>query len=111
MRPRRRARAGGGTGGHDVEQRSAFSLLSSQVFTTRESAFYLTFRRVQSLDVRVYRVRDAVAFFGKLVTRAPVRATTSLTRWRRMVVDRTADGLEAAAALRAPQRGACAADS
>ena len=45
----------------------AFSLSTSQVFTTREAPhFFLTFRRVPQLDVRVYKVRDAFAFFSGL---------------------------------------------
>jgi alpha-2-macroglobulin len=45
----------------------AFSLSTSQVFTTRESPhFFLTFRRVPQLDIRVYKVRDAVTFFAGL---------------------------------------------
>ncbi|HQZ39942.1 MAG TPA: MG2 domain-containing protein [Vicinamibacterales bacterium] len=54
-------------GGEDVELRPAFSLSTSQVFTTREAPhFFLTFRRLQQLDVRVYKVRDPFAFFGAL---------------------------------------------
>ena len=45
----------------------AFSLSTSQVFTTRDAPhFYLTFRHLPSLDVRVYKVRDPFAFFGGL---------------------------------------------
>ncbi len=49
------------------DPRPAFSLSSGEVFTTRERpAFYLTFRRVTSLDFRVYKVRDPFAFFQSL---------------------------------------------
>lgn len=51
----------------DAALRPAFSVSTSQAFTTRESPFfYLTFRRLQQLDVRVYKVRDPFAFFGGL---------------------------------------------
>jgi uncharacterized protein YfaS (alpha-2-macroglobulin family) len=45
----------------------AFTLSSSEVYTTRDSpAFYLTFRHLPQLDFRVYRVRDPFAFFAGL---------------------------------------------
>ncbi|MFI5076776.1 MAG: MG2 domain-containing protein, partial [Vicinamibacteria bacterium] len=45
----------------------AFSLSTSQVFTTRDAPhFYLTFRHLPTLDVRVYKIRDPFAFFGGL---------------------------------------------
>jgi uncharacterized protein YfaS (alpha-2-macroglobulin family) len=45
----------------------AFSLASGHVFSTRERpAISLTFRRVDHLDFRVYRVNEAFAFFEKL---------------------------------------------
>jgi len=45
----------------------AFTLSSSEVFTTRESpSFHLTFRNITELDFRVYRVRDAFKFFAAL---------------------------------------------
>lgn len=45
----------------------AFSLSTSEVFTTRDTPhFFLTFRRVPQLDVRVYKVRDPFAFFAGL---------------------------------------------
>jgi uncharacterized protein YfaS (alpha-2-macroglobulin family) len=51
-----------------ADQRTpAFTLSSSEVFTTRESAFFhLTFRHVTQLDFRVYRVRDPLKFFAGL---------------------------------------------
>ncbi|MEO7155979.1 MAG: MG2 domain-containing protein [Vicinamibacterales bacterium] len=49
------------------ESRPAFSLSTSEVFTTRDAPhFYLTFRRVEHLDFRVYKVRDPFAFFAGL---------------------------------------------
>lgn len=50
-----------------TDERPAFSLASSTIFTTRESpAIYLTFRQVERLDFRVYRVNDAMAFLAGL---------------------------------------------
>ncbi len=49
------------------DARPAFSLASSHVATTTERPeFTLMFRRVTSLDFRVYRVDDAVKFFAGL---------------------------------------------
>jgi uncharacterized protein YfaS (alpha-2-macroglobulin family) len=51
----------------DAEERPAFSLSTSEVFTTRDAPnFYLTFRRIPQLDFRVYKVRDPFAFFANL---------------------------------------------
>ena len=45
----------------------AFTLSSSEIFTSRDSpAFNLTFRRLTQLDFRVYRVKDPFAFFAGL---------------------------------------------
>ncbi|MGH9385452.1 MAG: MG2 domain-containing protein, partial [Vicinamibacterales bacterium] len=50
-----------------ADERPAFSLSTSQVFTTKDAPnFYLTFRRIPRLDVRVYKVRDPFAFFASL---------------------------------------------
>jgi uncharacterized protein YfaS (alpha-2-macroglobulin family) len=50
-----------------AELTPAFSLSTSEVFTTRDAPnFYLTFRHLPSLDFRVYKVRDPEAFFGGL---------------------------------------------
>lgn len=49
------------------QERPAFSLSTSETFTTRDApSFYLTFRRIPQIDIRVYRVRDAFAFFAGL---------------------------------------------
>ncbi len=46
---------------------AAFSLSSSQAFTTKDAvAIDLTFQQVDHLDFRVYRVKDALAFFAGL---------------------------------------------
>ncbi|MDH4064479.1 MAG: MG2 domain-containing protein, partial [Acidobacteriota bacterium] len=51
----------------DAAMRPAFSLSTSQAFTTRDAPYvFLTFRQLQQLDVRVYKVRDPFAFFGGL---------------------------------------------
>ncbi len=45
----------------------SFSLASSHIFSTRERpAIALTYRRVDHLDFRVYRVTDPFAFFARL---------------------------------------------
>jgi alpha-2-macroglobulin len=49
------------------EAESAFSLSSSQIFTSKDAPHvYLTFRHLSSLDFRVYKVRDPFAFFAGL---------------------------------------------
>lgn len=51
----------------EESQESAFTLSSSEVFTTRDSAaFNLTFQRITQLDFRVYKVRDPLKFFAGL---------------------------------------------
>jgi alpha-2-macroglobulin len=46
---------------------SAFTLSSSEVFTTKDHpSFSLTFRHLPQLDFRVYRVRDPFTFFSGL---------------------------------------------
>ncbi len=53
--------------GDSAEDRPAFSLSTSEVFTTKDAPnFYLTFRRIPHLDFRVYKVRDPFAFFLNL---------------------------------------------
>ncbi|MGE0363658.1 MAG: alpha-2-macroglobulin [Vicinamibacterales bacterium] len=45
----------------------AFSLSSSETFTSRDRAeIWLTFRQVSSLDFRIYKVRDPIAFLSAL---------------------------------------------
>jgi uncharacterized protein YfaS (alpha-2-macroglobulin family) len=49
------------------DERPAFSLSTSEAFTTRDAPnFYLTFRRIERLDFRVYKVKDPFAFFAGL---------------------------------------------
>ncbi len=50
-----------------ADQRPAFSLYSSHVWTTKERpTVELMFRQVTSLDFRVYRVEDPLKFFAQL---------------------------------------------
>ena len=50
-----------------ADDRPAFSLSTSEVFTTKDApSFYLTFRRVSRLDFRVYKIRDPFTFFAGL---------------------------------------------
>ena len=47
--------------------RPAFSLSSGEIFTTTSSPYVtLTFERLGSLDFRIYRVADPIAFFAGL---------------------------------------------
>src|SRR4029453_8362004 len=49
------------------QSRASFSLSSSRVATTHESpAIYLTYRRLDHLDFRIYRVSNPVAFLAGL---------------------------------------------
>jgi alpha-2-macroglobulin len=49
------------------DDRPSFSVSSSTIATSREKpAIYLTFRRLDHLDFRVYRVKDPVAFLSGL---------------------------------------------
>jgi hypothetical protein len=49
------------------DSQPAFSLASSQIFTTKDSpAIHLSFRQLSHVDFRVYRVKDVTAFFASL---------------------------------------------
>jgi uncharacterized protein YfaS (alpha-2-macroglobulin family) len=49
------------------EQAPAFSLSTSQIYTSKDAPHaYLTFRHLSSLDFRVYKVKDPFAFFASL---------------------------------------------
>ena len=51
----------------DNDATPAFSVSTSHIFNTRERpSIGLTYRRVDHLDFRVYRVGDAFTFFEKL---------------------------------------------
>jgi uncharacterized protein YfaS (alpha-2-macroglobulin family) len=50
-----------------ADDRPAFSVSTSEVFTTKDAPnFYLTFRHIPHLDFRVYKVKDPFAFFEGL---------------------------------------------
>ena len=50
-----------------IRTRAAFSLSSSRIASSRETpAIYLTYRRLDHLDFRVYRVNDPVTFLAGL---------------------------------------------
>jgi alpha-2-macroglobulin len=70
----------------------AFSLSTSEVFTTREAPhFYLTFRRVAQLDFRVYKVRDPFAFFEGLDDPHSLGAGEADVRQQRTWLERFAE--------------------
>ncbi|MPY89677.1 MAG: hypothetical protein GEU99_17365 [Luteitalea sp.] len=49
------------------QPRAAFSLASSEIFNTRDRPqVWLTFQEIDHLDFRIYRVKDAIAFFEGL---------------------------------------------
>ena len=59
--------AAGSVRAQDAPRQSAFSLSSSQIFTTRDApAIDLVFQELGHLDFRVYRVKDTRAFFAGL---------------------------------------------
>ena len=79
--------------GQDQEQPSspAFSVGSSQIFTSKErAAVYLTFRRVDHLDFRVYRVNDTLEFFGRLRDPHQLGSEEPLVPQERTLIERMA---------------------
>ena len=74
------------------ETRPAFSLSTSEVFTTRDAPnFYLTFRRIPQLDFRVYKVRDPFAFFAGLDDPHSLGTGDANVRQERTWLERLAD--------------------
>ncbi len=70
----------------------AFSLSTSEVFTTRDApSFYLTFRGVPHLDFRVYRVRDPFAFFTGLRDPHQLGSPEAQVQQQRTWIERLAD--------------------
>lgn len=70
----------------------AFSLSTSEVFTTRDAPnFYLTFRRIEHLDFRVYKVKDAFAFFSGLDNPHQVGTTQADVAQEKTWLERLAD--------------------
>src|SRR4026208_2008824 len=63
----RAAAARAQTAGQARDPRPSFAVSSGTIATSREKpAIYLTFRRLDHLDFRVYRVKDPVAFLSGL---------------------------------------------
>ena len=76
----------------DAEDRPAFSLSTSEVFTTRDApTFYLTFRRIPHLDFRVYKVRDPFLFFSNLGDPHQVGSSEAEVVQERTWLERLAD--------------------
>lgn len=76
----------------DDESRPAFSLSTSEVFTTRDAPhFYLTFRRLAQLDFRVYKVKDAFAFFSGLEDPHQLGTSEAEVEQERTLIERLAD--------------------
>jgi len=76
----------------DAEDRPAFSLSTSEVFTTKDApSFYLTFRRVPHLDFRVYKVRDPFAFFANLRDPHQLGSTEAEVQQERTWLEKLAD--------------------
>ena len=74
------------------DQRPAFSLSTSEVFTTRDAPnFYLTFRRIAQLDFRVYKVRDPFAFFAGLDDPHSLGTSEANVEQQRTWLERIAD--------------------
>src|SRR5918993_3038856 len=76
----------------EADSRPAFSLSTSEAFTTRDAPhFYLTFRRIAQLDFRVYKVRDPFAFFAGLDDPHQVGTTEPVVEQERTWIERFAD--------------------
>ncbi len=61
------AGAAGAQPSTDTSAQAAFSLSSSQIFTSaQQPSIFLTFQQLEHLDFRVYRVRDPERFFSSL---------------------------------------------
>src|SRR5688500_4864253 len=74
------------------EPTSAFTLSSSEVFTTRDSpSFHLTFQHLTQLDFRVYRVRDTFKFFAGLRDPHQLGSTERPVPQERSWIERIAD--------------------
>lgn len=75
-----------------ADERPAFTLSSSEVFTTREAPFFfLTFRRVPRLDFRVYKVRDTFTFFKQLKDPHQLGSDEPYVAQERSWIERIAD--------------------
>ena len=86
-----RCRRRGAAGGND-EDRPAFSLSTSEVFTSKDAPnFYLTFRRIKQLDFRVYKVRDPFTFFASLKDPHQLGSEEAYVPQERTWIERLAD--------------------
>ena len=75
-----------------ADDRPAFSVSTSEVFTTRDAPnFYLTFRRVPHLDFRVYKVKDPFAFFEGLKDPHQLGTGEAYVKQERTWLERFAD--------------------
>ena len=78
--------------GAQDDERPAFSLSTSEVFTTRDAPnFYLTFRRMSQLDFRVYKVKDPFAFFEGLDDPHSLGTSEANVKQERTLLERFAD--------------------
>ncbi len=76
----------------ESEDRPAFSLSTSEVFTTKDAPnFYLTFRRIPHLDFRVYKVRDPFTFFSNLRDPHQLGSSEVEVQQERTWIERIAD--------------------
>lgn len=74
------------------DTRPAFSIATSQSFTTRERpSISLTFRRVNHLDFRVYRVKDPLGFFAQLKDLHQLGSEAPVVPQERTLIERIAD--------------------
>ncbi len=75
----------------DEDRGPAFSLWSSQIYTTGERpSFDLTFRQVEHLDFRVYRVEDPLAFFAGLKDPHQLGSEKPIVPQERTLIERIA---------------------
>ena len=75
----------------DADAQPAFSLASSHIATTRERPVVdLLFRRVSSLDFRVYRVNDPLKFFAGLRDPHALGSETPLVPQEQTLIERMA---------------------
>lgn len=73
------------------DQGPAFSLWSSQIYSTSDRpSFDLTFRQVEHLDFRVYRVEDPLAFFSSLKDPHQLGSEKPIVPQERTVIERIA---------------------
>ena len=85
------ALAGGTAFGQEDGERPAFSLASGSTFTTHDTpAIHLTYRRLERLDFRVYRVRDPFALLAGLQDPHRLGSDTPLVEQEPTAIERIA---------------------